>query len=70
MLLNARAYSVMDGVALSASLLEESAETGRLEPTRTITSVIVLTRSPAGLADLAEELGRLLQEWAWVERGV
>jgi len=70
MFLIARAYRLIDGVALSATLMEDDLESGRLVPTRTITSVTAPQAGEVTLAELAGELARLLQEWSWVELGL
>lgn len=70
MLIRAYAYFILDAIHLTATLIEEDEATGLRSATKTLTTTVPSAMPTGRSWELAEELGRLLQEWSWTERGL
>lgn len=69
MIIRALAYTCADHWQLQFNIIQEDEATGRRETTATVTAAVPIAGVSLQPSAGAEELGRLLQEWAWGESG-
>lgn len=70
MLITARAYPVLDGIAIEVSLIEDREPSGHRFASNIISLVETAPPWELDAVGVIQSLSRAMQEWAWNQRGV
>lgn len=70
MLVTARAYPVLDGIAIEVSVIEDGEPGGHRFARNIISLVVYAPPWELDAVAVTQSLSTAMQEWAWTQRGV